>query len=108
MDDNILHTSAYLELVELSNGDIILRRADDKSEHMMSLRFSSEVMEMLGEEFRMLIARRMVRAGIEAFNEMNNGGDRTIKAKGDIAAKSDEVDLVGKMDSGDEPEPTIH
>ncbi|HEY9033345.1 MAG TPA: hypothetical protein VIN71_05350 [Pseudomonadales bacterium] len=66
--DNV--TSTVLELVELPNGDIALKRADSDDKPLVHIRFSEES-EMAMDEVKMHVARAMVEAGIEAFAELN-------------------------------------
>lgn len=65
--------SAYLELVELSDGDIVLRHSNGEEQPMVLIRFSEESLEWLGEA-RMEVARQMVQAGIQAFNRISSSG----------------------------------
>ena len=61
---------AFLELVELSNGDIALRRSDDKeAEPMVVIRFSEESRGYLGESATE-VARVMMQAGVEAASSL--------------------------------------
>lgn len=58
-----------LEIVELANGDIALRRPDAQTEPLVSIRFSEESRHFLGS-IRPLIAKAMIEAGIQAVQEM--------------------------------------
>jgi len=72
-------SSSLFEIMELSNGDIVLQRADDEGDPLVSIRFSAESMAFLrGNKFD--VARAMIEAGMEA--------------AGDIAEQSREDALV--------------
>ena len=42
--------STVLEITQLTNGDVVLREADDEGEPLLCIRFSDEVKDMLGDE----------------------------------------------------------
>ena len=42
--------STVLEIMQLDNGDIVLREADTQREPLVSIRFSDEVKDMLGQD----------------------------------------------------------
>ena len=57
--------SNYLELAQLSDGSIVLRRSDDHENPIVRIEFSSESKEFLqGQELS--VAKEMIRAGIES------------------------------------------
>ncbi|HMU67699.1 MAG TPA: hypothetical protein PKE57_11155 [Cellvibrionaceae bacterium] len=58
-----------LEIVELANGDIALRRPDTETEPLVSIRFSEESRHFLGK-IRPLIAKAMIEAGIQAVQDL--------------------------------------
>ena len=59
--------SKYLELVEISEGVIVLRRSDAKDSPLVKIEFSGDVKSLLnGMEFD--VAKEMIRAGIETLN----------------------------------------
>lgn len=61
-----------LEIVELANGDIALRRPDSESDPLVSIRFSDESRHFLGK-IRPLIAKAMIEAGIQAVQDLREG-----------------------------------
>ena len=61
---------AVLEIIRLSNGDIVLRDADDVREPLVRIRFSRQVRDMLGED-----VLRVAEAMIEAATDHIAGGD---------------------------------
>ena len=57
--------SNYLELTQLQDGTIVLRRSDDHEYPIVKIVFSGESKEFLnGEELS--VAKEMIRAGIES------------------------------------------
>ena len=57
--------SNYLELAQLPDGSIVLRRSDDHDNPIVKIDFSSESKEFLqGQE--LAVAKEMIRAGIES------------------------------------------
>jgi len=59
--------SKYLELVEVSEGVVVLRRSDQKDAPLVKIEFSSEVKTLLnGMEFD--VAKEMIKSGIETLN----------------------------------------
>lgn len=65
--------SSLLEIVELPDGDFVLRRAGESdSEPLCQIRFSSEAGDYLPEE-RLEVAKAMIQAGIEVAAELHGG-----------------------------------
>ena len=59
--------SKYLELVEISDGVIVLRRSDSKESPLVKIEFSKEVKNLLnGMEFD--VAKEMIKSCIETLN----------------------------------------
>ena len=59
---------ALLELVELANGDVALRKAESTDEPIVSISFSKESRENM-QQNKMDIARAMVEAAISTYQE---------------------------------------
>ena len=58
-------TSNYLELAQLSDGSIVLRRSDDHDNPIVKIEFSKDSKDFLqGQE--LTVAKEMIRAGIES------------------------------------------
>ena len=58
-------TSNYLELAQLPDGSIVLRRSDDHDNPIVRIEFSNESKDFLqGQE--LTVAKEMIRAGIES------------------------------------------
>lgn len=57
--------ASLLEIVELSSGEIVLRRADGVGEPLVKIKFSDEVRVLLSE-FSLDVGKAMVGAGVQA------------------------------------------
>jgi hypothetical protein len=61
----------FFEIVELSNGDVGLRKADDTSEDMIvKIRFSAEAKENLKNN-HIEVAHAMIEAGVNKVSELS-------------------------------------
>lgn len=62
--------SSFYEIIELTNGDVALARADDENnEPLVTIRFSPESLAFLGEE-KFTVAKAMIEAGMEAAGDI--------------------------------------
>ena len=80
-------STSLLEIVDLGDGEVVLQRADDDSEPLVSIQFSEEASAYLMEN-NLEVAKVMIQAGIQAaakIAEMSgvevNGGDITEPAR---------------------------
>jgi hypothetical protein len=64
--------TSLLEIVELPNGDIVLRRANGEGEPLVNIRFSKESREYLPNG-RIEVAKAMIQAGIQTAAELAGG-----------------------------------
>lgn len=71
MTERATHT-AVLEILELPDGEIVLRRAGGDEEPLARIRFSEESLGYLGG-MRLAVARAMFEAGIRAAAEFAGG-----------------------------------
>ncbi|MDX2463641.1 MAG: hypothetical protein QNK31_03950 [Porticoccus sp.] len=62
---------SLFEIVVLPNGDVALQRANDKDEPLIRITFSAEVQDFL-EEAKIDVAKVMIDAGIELFEQMGS------------------------------------
>ncbi len=58
-------SASLLEIVDLGNGEIVLQRADDDAEPLVTIRFSDESRMYLMDS-GMEVAKAMIQAGIQA------------------------------------------
>ena len=56
--------SSLLEIVDLGNGEIVLQRADDDSEPLLTIQFSEEAQVYLMDN-GLEVAKAMIQSGIE-------------------------------------------
>jgi hypothetical protein len=62
-------STSLLEIVDLGDGEIVLQRADDDSEPLVSIQFSEEASAYLMEN-NLEVAKVMIQAGIQAAAKM--------------------------------------
>jgi len=62
---------SVLEIVELENGDVVLQQANSSSKPLLNIQFSDESKAYLGTlgNLKMLVAKAMIQAGVQAFSE---------------------------------------
>ncbi len=60
--------STLYEIVELVDGEIVLRRADEDGEPLVSISFSEEALYFLNNS-KFSVAKAMIEAGLEAASE---------------------------------------
>ncbi|MDI3324976.1 hypothetical protein QKW35_11355 [Pontibacterium granulatum] len=77
-----------LEIVELENGDLAIRRAEEDGEPLMVVAFSDELRDTLDEKY-VDVGRMMLTAGVQMVAESGY----SLSPAGDVSA---------------EPQPTIH
>ena len=58
-------STSLMEIVDLGDGEIVLQRADDDSEPLVSIRFSEEALVYLMDN-GLEVAKAMIQAGIQA------------------------------------------
>ncbi len=64
-------SSPFLEIVQLADGEIVLKRSDEEGAPLVEIRFSEESKDYIGDA-GIDIAKAMIQAGIQAaahFNE---------------------------------------
>jgi hypothetical protein len=62
-------STSLLEIVDLGDGEVVLQRADDDSEPLVSIQFSEEASAYLMEN-NLEVAKVMIQAGIQAAAKM--------------------------------------
>ena len=79
--------SNYLELAQLSDGTIVLRRSDDQGNPIVKIEFSGESKDFLqGQELN--VAKEMIRAGIESVSGNVTDFDEFLESqKGNLVKK---------------------
>ena len=79
--------SNYLELAQLPDGTIVLRRSDDHENPIVKIEFSSESKDFLqGQELN--VAKELIRAGIESVSGNVTDFDEFLESqKGNLVKK---------------------
>ncbi|MFL2699680.1 MAG: hypothetical protein ACJ0FI_02905 [Gammaproteobacteria bacterium] len=79
--------SNYLELAQLPDGTIVLRRSDDHENPIVKIEFSGESKDFLqGQELN--VAKEMIRAGIESVSGNVTDFDEFLESqKGNLSKK---------------------
>ena len=72
-------SASVLEIVDLGNGEIVLQRADDDAEPLVTIRFSDESRMYLMDN-GMEVAKAMIQAGIQAAAVLAEQGDMEVEA----------------------------
>jgi|OM-RGC.v1.033108580 hypothetical protein len=62
--------SAFLEIVQLDSGEIVLRNSDGEGEPLVNIRFSAAAKDYIGKS-EVDIAKVMIQAGIQAAAHIN-------------------------------------
>jgi len=62
---------SVLEIVELENGDVVLQQVNAGGKPLLNIRFSDESKTYLDTcgNLKMLVAKAMIQAGVQAFSE---------------------------------------
>ena len=66
---NNTNTDARIELVQLANGDIVLRNSDNPDEPLVIINISDQVQDLMPMD-KIDIAQAMVEAGIERYRDI--------------------------------------
>lgn len=87
---SLYEESSFYEIVELENGDVALRRSENKEDGaLVEIRFSEESQFFLGKA-KFDVAKTMIEAGL------------------DLVAEMTEQEQETEMESDGEPAPVIH
>ena len=71
-------SASLLEIVDLGDGEIVLQRADDDSEPLVTIRFSEESRVYMMDN-SLEVAKAMIQAGIQAAAELAEQGEMEIE-----------------------------
>ena len=84
-------STSLLEIVDLGDGEVVLQRADDDSEPLVSIQFSEEASAYLMEN-NLEVAKVMIQAGIQAAAKMAEMSGLEIESS-EIAEKAEQRTL---------------
>ena len=77
--------SAFLEIVQLASGEVVLRNSDGEDEPLVNIKFSAAAKNHIGNS-EVDIAKVMIQAGIQAaahINEARMAGNETARDGGE-------------------------
>lgn len=77
-------STSLLEIVDLGNGEIVLQRADDDSEPLVTIRFSEEASLYLMDN-GLEVAKAMFQAGIQAASVLAEQGDVEVETQAEAS-----------------------
>ncbi|MEE4661526.1 MAG: hypothetical protein V2J89_13730 [Halieaceae bacterium] len=90
-------SSSFLEIVELPNGDIVLQRAEEEGEALVTIQFSDESKDYLLDN-ALEVARAMIQAGIQTAAQMAEEGHievtGQIDSEGEVAEEAIEEEIA--------------
>ena len=72
--------TSFLEIVELSDGEVVLQRADEESEPLVRIQFSEESRLYMMDN-GLEIAKVMIQAGVQAAAAMAEQGETEIETE---------------------------
>ena len=84
-------STSLLEILDLGDGEVVLQRADDDSEPLVSIQFSEEASNYLMEN-NLEVAKVMIQAGIQAAAKMAELSGLEIESS-EIAEKAEQRTL---------------
>ena len=79
-------STSLLEIVDLGDGEIVLQRADDDSEPLVTIRFSEESQLYLMDN-GLEVAKAMIQAGIQAAATLSEEAELEIEAESSPEAR---------------------
>ena len=79
-------SASLLEIVDLGNGEIVLQRADDDSEPLVTIRFSDETTLYLMDN-GLEVAKAMIQAGIQAAAALSEEAELEVEASSSPEAR---------------------
>ncbi|MEC8158594.1 MAG: hypothetical protein VX095_04965 [Pseudomonadota bacterium] len=84
-------STSLLEILDLGDGEVVLQRADDDSEPLVSIQFSEEASNYLMEN-NLEVAKVMIQAGIQAAAKIAEMSGLEIESS-EIAEKAEQRTL---------------
>jgi hypothetical protein len=76
-------STSVLEIVDLGDGEIVLQRADDTSEPLVTIRFSDESRVYLMDN-GLEVAKAMIQAGLQAAANLSDQGEVEIESSDEV------------------------
>lgn len=75
-------SASLLEIVDLGDGEVVLQRADDDSEPLVTIHFSNETRVYLMDN-GLEVAKAMIQAGMQAAAAIAEQGEVEVEASSD-------------------------
>ncbi len=72
-------TTSFLEIIELSDGDVALQKSDSEDEQLVTIHFSDEAKAMLQGDY-VQIAKGMIQAGLQMVGQMQEEAEQLEEA----------------------------
>ena len=79
-------STSLLEIVDMGDGEIVLQRADDDSEPLVTIRFSEESQLYLMDN-GLEVAKAMIQAGIQAAAALSEEAELEVEASSSPEAR---------------------
>ncbi len=79
-------STSLLEIVDMGDGEIVLQRADDDSEPLVTIRFSEESQLYLMDN-GLEVAKAMIQAGIQAAATLSEEAELEVEASSSPEAR---------------------
>lgn len=73
-------STSLLEIVDLGDGEIVLQRADDNSEPLVTIRFSDESRAYIMDN-GLEVAKAMIQAGLQAAASLSEQAEVEVEAE---------------------------
>ncbi len=78
--------TSLLEIVDLGDGEIVLQRADDNSEPLVTIRFSEESRLYIMDN-GLEVAKAMIQAGLQAVSNLSEQTEIEVEEEGESTAR---------------------
>ena len=78
--------TSLLEIVDLGDGEIVLQRADDNSEPLVTIRFSEESRLYIMDN-GLEVAKAMIQAGLQAVSNLSEQTEIEVEEEGEGTAR---------------------
>ena len=78
--------TSLLEIVDLGDGEIVLQRADDDREPLVTIRFSEESRLYIMDN-GLEVAKAMIQAGLQAVSNLSEQTEIEVEEEGDTSAR---------------------
>ena len=78
--------TSLLEIVDLGDGEIVLQRADDDREPLVTIRFSEESRLYIMDN-GLEVAKAMIQAGLQAVSNLSDQTEIEVEEEGESTAR---------------------